>query len=95
MAGFVWLYCVVLFVLEDLIKVYVYYAVDNDSTPDIDIQKIKKEKKPYLPKATASIRKKERRNKKKKRIEEQKKKPSGQQKKGKESTKADQVILDL
>jgi len=50
MAGIIWGYCLGLFLLEDLIKVYFFYAVDNDDTPDDDIMKIKKEKKPFLPK---------------------------------------------
>lgn len=49
MAGIVWLYCIICFIIEDLVKVYFYYSLDNENEPDDDIQKIKKQKKPFLP----------------------------------------------
>ncbi len=49
MAGIVWLYCIICFIIEDLVKVYFYYSLDNDNEPDDDIHKIKKAKKPFLP----------------------------------------------
>jgi len=49
MAAFVWVYCIAWFLLEDLVKVYFYYSLDNDNKPDVDVQKIKKDRKPFMP----------------------------------------------
>jgi hypothetical protein len=54
MAGIVWAYCIGWFIVEDLVKVYFYYSLDNDNTPDVDVQKIKKERKPFMPNIEAS-----------------------------------------
>jgi hypothetical protein len=53
MAGIIWGYSIAVFIVADFTKVYFYYAMDNENTPDIDIQKIKKEKKPFLPAETS------------------------------------------
>jgi len=47
MAGFVWAWCLIIFVLSDFAKVYFYYALDNDNVPDKDVQKIKKRKETF------------------------------------------------
>jgi len=49
MAAFVWVYCLIWFMIEDLVKVYFYYSLDNDNKPDVDVQKIKKDRKPFMP----------------------------------------------
>jgi len=49
MAGFIWIYAVIFFLVEDLVKVYFYYSVDNDEKPDVDIKKIKRKRKPFMP----------------------------------------------
>ena len=51
MAGIIWLYCIIWFIIEDLVKVYFYYSLDNDEKPDVDVQQIKKDKKQFLPSA--------------------------------------------
>jgi len=49
MAGIIWAYCLAWFLLEDLAKVYFYHSLDNDNAPDVDVQKIKRERKPFMP----------------------------------------------
>jgi hypothetical protein len=49
MAGIVWLYAIICFIIEDLVKVYFYYSLDNENEPDDDIHKIKRQKKQFLP----------------------------------------------
>jgi H+-transporting ATPase len=49
MAGFVWAYSIIIFIISDFAKVYFYYALDDENKPDIDIQQIKKTKRPFLP----------------------------------------------
>jgi len=55
MAGFVWVYCLIWFMIEDLVKVYFYYSLDNDNKPDVDIKQIKKDRKPFLPNTEAAV----------------------------------------
>jgi len=49
MAAYVWIYCLIVFFAEDLTKVYCFYSFDNDDRPDVDIQEIKRKRKPFLP----------------------------------------------
>jgi H+-transporting ATPase len=49
MAGFVWAYSAVMFVVSDFAKVYFYYSMDNDNAPEDDVIGIKKQKKMFLP----------------------------------------------
>jgi len=49
MAGFVWLYSIIVFLAEDFVKVYCFYSFDNDAKPEVDIQEIKKQRRPFLP----------------------------------------------
>eukprot|EP01114_Cavostelium_apophysatum_P020000 TRINITY_DN658_c0_g1_i4.p1 TRINITY_DN658_c0_g1~~TRINITY_DN658_c0_g1_i4.p1 ORF type:complete len:466 (-),score=177.05 TRINITY_DN658_c0_g1_i4:40-1437(-) len=58
MAGFVWAYSLVVFFVEDLAKVYCFYSFDNDNNPEVDIQAIKKKRKPFLPAFTRLFKKK-------------------------------------
>jgi len=50
MAAYVWICAIIVFFAEDLTKVYCFYAFDNDAKPEVDLQEIKKQKKPFLPK---------------------------------------------
>ena len=63
MAAYVWVYSIIVFFISDLAKVYFYYAVDNDETPDDDIIGIKKQKKQFLPNVETSKPKKGKKNK--------------------------------
>jgi len=49
MAGFIWAWCLIVFVISDWAKVYFYYALDNDNMLDKDVQQIKKTKRPFIP----------------------------------------------
>jgi len=58
MAGIVWGYCLLFFFIEDLIKVYFYYAIDNDNKPDVDMNELKKKQRAFLPSVTRWMNKK-------------------------------------
>ncbi len=50
MAGYVWAYSIVMFVVSDFAKVYFYYSMDNDQMVDEeDIISKKNKKKAFLP----------------------------------------------
>jgi len=50
MCGFIWVYSLIVFVIQDFVKVYCFYSFDNDANPEVDLQEIKKKRKPFLPK---------------------------------------------
>jgi len=58
MAGIVWGYCIGFFLLEDLIKVYFYYAVDNDNKTDEELAERKRKQRAFLPSVTRLFNKK-------------------------------------
>jgi len=50
MAGYVWVYSIILFIVSDFAKVYFYYSMDNDNVPDEeDVITKKRQKKMFLP----------------------------------------------
>jgi len=49
MCGFIWVYSLIVFVIQDFVKVYCFYSFDNDANPEVDLQEIKKKRKPFLP----------------------------------------------
>jgi len=58
MAGFIWIYSILVFLAEDLLKVYCFYSFDNDAKPEVDIQEIKRKRRPFLPQIKKLFKKK-------------------------------------
>lgn len=81
MAGFVWVYSIIVFFVEDLTKVYCFYSWDNDNTPDVDIQEIKRKRKPFLPAVKSFFSKKKKSKKEKVEDDKKEKKSKGKSKK--------------
>jgi len=62
MAGWIWLYSIGVFIIEDFVKVYCFYSFDNDDKPEVDLQEIKRQRKPFLPKVKDFFRRGKKRN---------------------------------